>query len=189
MITSIHLLGISGSLRAKSFNSALLRAIAADLPDGFTMEIYDLNPLPMFHPDIEAQGVPDVIVEFLNKIHAADALLISTPEYNHSISGALKNAIDWASRRHPELGVSVLSDKTVGMMSVAPGSFGGVHAQGHLHDILTSCGMHVINRPSVIVANAHDKFGDDLNLIDETTRNFVNQQLEQLHQWTLRLKS
>ena len=98
MTTMFKIIGFTGSLRVKSYNMAALRAAIELLPDGSTLEIVDLSPIPFFNEDIEAEGVPQVVVDFKEKLSAADAILIATPEYNYSIPPVLKNALDWASR-------------------------------------------------------------------------------------------
>src|SRR5436190_1845239 len=108
MTNLIHVLGFSGSLRKASYNTALLRNASDLLPEGMTLEIFDLTPLPFFNADVEAVGIPEAVQQFKEQIAAADALLIASPEYNHSVTGALKNAIDWASR---PVGHSVLNGK------------------------------------------------------------------------------
>ena len=171
----LHLLGFSGSLRARSYNTALLRACEELLPKGAALELFDLAPLPMYNDDVRQRGFPDCVQDFRARISRADALLITTPEYNHSISGALKNALNWASRN--DHGHQPLSWKPVAIMSVATGGFGAARAQDHLRDILASTNCYAVNKPQVMITYADKKFDENLRLTDETTRGFVQQLL------------
>ncbi len=179
----ITVLSFSGSLRQGSFNTALLRAAAELLPEGMTLEIFDLTPIPFFNADLEAKGLPEAVKIFKNKIAAADALLIATPEYNYSIPGVLKNAIDWASRLPKD---SPLNGKPVAMLG-AGGMLGTVRAQGHLRDILLHNNLLVLNKPEVYIARAAEKFDAAGQLIDEPTRQRLRELLTALRDWTLRL--
>ena len=117
----IRVLGFAGSLRKASFNAGLLRAAQEMLPDGMALEVFDLLPIPLYNADVEAHGFPEAVTRFRERIAAADALLIATPEYNYSIPGVLKNAIDWASRPP---GNTPLDGKTVALMGASPGMMG-----------------------------------------------------------------
>jgi chromate reductase len=184
MANKIHVLGFSGSLRKGSFNTALLRAAVELLPEGMTLEIFDLSPLPFFNSDLEAQGTPEAVKNFKARIAAADALLIATPEYNYSIPGVLKNAIDWASRTPKD---SPLNGKPVAMTG-AGGMFGTVRAQMHLRQIALHNGMLVLAKPEVYVARASEKFDTAGRLIDEPTRQRLRELLEALAAWTRKLR-
>ncbi len=181
----IHVLGISGSLRAGSLNTAALRAAAGLLPEGMTLEIYDLSAIPLYNPDVDANGAPAAVQDFKNRIAAADALLIATPEYNYSIPGALKNALDWASR---PAGRAPLNGKPLAIMGVAPGRFGTVRAQMHLRLIAQATDMLALNRPEVIITGAADKFDAQGRLIDEPSRGQIADLLAALGEWTQRLR-
>src|SRR5690242_6672036 len=128
MPSSIHLLGFAGSLRKGSYNRALLRAAEELLPEGVTLETFEIAPIPLFNDDLRLQGDPEPVRFFKERIAAADALLIATPEYNFSIPGVPKNAIDWASRPPDQ---SPLRGKPVGVMGASTGQFGTVRAQAH----------------------------------------------------------
>jgi chromate reductase len=184
MADKIHVLGFSGSLRKGSFNTALLRAAAELLPEGMALEIFDLSPLPLFNSDLEAQGMPEVVKNFKARIAAADALLIATPEYNYSIPGVLKNAIDWASRTPKD---SPLNGKPLAMMGAA-GMMGTVRAQMHLRDVLLHNNVMVLNKPEVYITRAAEKFDAERRLIDEPARQRIRELLAALRDWTLRLK-
>jgi chromate reductase len=181
----IHVLGIAGSLRAGSLNTAALRAAAELLPEGMTLEIYDLSAIPMYNADVDANGTPDAVQDIKNRIAAADALLIATPEYNYSIPGVLKNALDWASR---PAGRSPLNSKPLAIMGVAAGRFGTVRAQMNLRQVAYAMNMLLLNRPEVMIAQAADKFDAQGRLIDETSRQQIAELLAALAEWTGRLQ-
>jgi chromate reductase len=184
MSTSVHILGFSGSLRKASYNSALLREAADMLPDGMTLEIFSLADIPLYNSDIEAEGWPDAVRDFRERIAAADALLIATPEYNFSVSGVLKNAIDWASRP-PD---SPLTNKPLAMMGTG-GGFGTLRSQMHLRDIVLHNAMHPLNSPQVTVARAWEKFDAEGRLTDDHTRQNIRSLLEALAAWTRHMSS
>jgi chromate reductase, NAD(P)H dehydrogenase (quinone) len=150
----IKVLGFAGSLRQGSYNKALLRSAADLVPDNMQLEISDLEGIPPFNQDIE-QDMPDKVKEFKTKIREADAILIATPEYNFSVPGVLKNAIDWASRPY---GDNPFDGKPVAIMSASPGMLGGANAQFHLRQTCVFLNMYPINKRLVIVTFAQDKF-------------------------------
>lgn len=167
---AIKILAISGALRAASTNTALVRAAQQLAPEGAVVEIYDgLRDLPYFDQDLEAEP-PASVIELREKIAAADAVLISTPEYNYSIPGVLKNALDWASRPY---GQSVLTGKPVAIMGAAGSGFGTVRAQNHLRDVFHWLDSKVVTKPEVHVGNNWERFDGEGNLVDETSRNLV----------------
>lgn len=178
----IQILGISGSLRRDSYNTALLRASAELMPPEMTLEIFDLSQLPMFNQDFE-KPFPDAVVELRTKLAQADALLIATPEYNGSISGALKNAIDWASRSPNQ----PLNGKPSAIIGVSTGNFGTLRAQLHLRQILTHVGALTLGKPDVLVGRAEQVFDAQGHLTDPTTRGFLHNLLTALAEWTLRV--
>jgi len=176
MTSKIKIIGITGSLRAKSYNMAALRAASELLPEGATMEIVDLTPIPFFNEDIEAEGVPQVVVDFKEKLSAADAILIATPEYNYSIPPVLKNALDWASR-----GTELpLRGKPLAIMSASPGMLGGARVQYHLRQVCVRLDLQTLNNPEVFIAGANTKFDQDGNLIDAHTRISITKLLQAL---------
>lgn len=183
MMKSIHVLGFSGSLRKASLNAGLLRAAVELLPEGMTLERFDLHGIPLYNADIDGDHPPEPVLQFKNRIAAADALLIVTPEYNYSVSGVLKNAIDWASRP-PK--ASPLNGKPLAMMG-AGGVMGTLRAQTHLRQILQFNGTLPLQKPEVYVARAWEKFDSNGNLIDEETKKQVRSLLEGLRSWVLRL--
>jgi chromate reductase, NAD(P)H dehydrogenase (quinone) len=184
MTETVHLLGISGSLRDKSYNTALLKAAVELLPEHMTMEIFDLSPIPMYDEDIRVKGFPQPVDALRNKIYKANALLIATPEYNYSIPGVLKNALDWASRP-PD---PPLNEKPVAIMGASSGSFGTVRAQMALRQLFVITNMYPVNKPEVLISRAQEKFDAEGRLIDQPTREIVHNLLAALYDWTNRLK-
>ncbi len=176
----IHVLGFAGSLRKASYNAGLLRAAREVLPDGMELEVFDLLPIPLYNGDVEAQGLPEPVRHFRERILAADALLIATPEYNYSIPGVLKNAIDWASRPPSP----PVNGKPLAIMGASPSMFGTARSQYHLRQVCIYLDIRPLNRPEVFVANAAQKFDEHGNLKDDTTRQYVRGLLEALASWT-----
>ena len=181
----ITILGFAGSLRRGSYNKGLLRAAATLVPKDAKLEIFDLEGIPLFNQDSERRP-PEKVKEFKEKIRAADALLIATPEYNYSFSGILKNAIDWASRPYSD---NAFEDKPVAIMSASIGMLGGARAQYHLRQVLVTLDMHALNWPEVMVTHAVEKFDENGNLIDVETKKRVKELLESLIDWTKRLRT
>jgi chromate reductase len=180
----LKILGFAGSLRAGSYNKALLRAAIDLLPEDVTLEIFDLIGIPAFNQDIE-MDMPTKVKEFKSKIRKADAILIATPEYNYSVPGVLKNAINWASRPY---GDNSFDGKPVALMSASPGMLGGVRAQYHLRQSFVYLNMYPVNGPDVIVNFAQQKFDSNGNLVDDNTKTFLGQLLQNLVNLTKRLK-
>lgn len=187
MSTRVHVLGISGSLRRQSMNTATLRAAGEMLPESMTLETFDIAPLPMYNWDDEAQGDPEPVIELKQRIIAADALLLVTPEYNYSITGALKNALDWASRPLRPGRTMPTSGKPLAIMG-AGGRFGTVRAQHHLRQIAVEMGMLTLGKPEVQIMRPRDKFDADLRLTDDATREEIRALLVALELWVRRLR-
>ena len=184
MNTPIHILGFAGSVRASSWNRGLLRAAAELLPRGATLETFDLAALPFYNQDLDTpEARPDSVAAFKDAIRAADALLIATPEYNYSIPGLLKNAIEWASRPPSD---SPLSGKPLAIMG-AGGAYGTVRAQLHLRQVAASAGLLTLAKPEVLIQRGWEKF-DAGNLADEPSREAVRGLLDALAVWTRRLR-
>jgi chromate reductase len=184
MDKQITILGFAGSLRKGSYNKALLRTAIELMPKSAKLEIFDLEGIPPFNQDLEEQ-MPEKVKTFKAKIRAADAILIATPEYNYSMSGVLKNAIDWASRPY---GDNSFEDKPVAIMSASPGMLGGIRAQYQLRQIFVALNMHPINRPEVCVPSADDKIDEKGKVTDETTKEKMRELLRNLVNWTIKLK-
>lgn len=167
-------LGVSGSLREDSYNTNLLRAAAEVAPDGMTVEIADISDLPLYNADIERQeGFPESVRRFRDQLDRADGVLFATPEYNYSVTGAMKNAIDWASRRP-----SPIDFKPAAILGAGGGS-GTARAQRHLRDILKHNDLRVVTEPEVLVARAREFF-DDGRLMDNAVRDEIRALLEAL---------
>ena len=180
----MNVIGISGSLRKGSFNTAALRAAQGLAPEGMTIERAEIGDLPLYNDDIRAAGFPPPAERLRAQIAAADAVLLVTPEYNYSISGVLKNAIDWASRPPSQ----PFEAKPVAIMGASPGLFGSARAQYHLRQMLIFLNAMPVNRPEVMIGQAQNKFDADGNLTDEPTREFIRKLLVSLRDWTERLK-
>jgi chromate reductase len=184
-MTPFTILGIPGSLRKHSWNRAILRAAQQLVPKGVELKIFDLHGLPLFNQDEEATP-PVRVVELKAAIRAADAILIATPEYNYSVPGVLKNAIDWASRPY---GDSAWSGKPVAILGASPGTLGTVRAQMALRQMSVFLDMHPLNQPEVMITNAHEKIDAEGNLTDEKTRELIRKQLARLVEWSRRLEA
>lgn len=185
---TLRVLGIAGSLREASFNRALLRAATEVAPPPIAIEVFELNPIPMFNQDLEAEGDPLSVQHLKGAIRASDALLISTPEYNGGIPGVLKNALDWASRKDEGQPAS-LAGMPVGIMGASPGRFGTVRSQLHLRQVLRSAGATTLPRPDVFVDRVSEKVDADGELTDEDTRQRVSTLLQRLADWVERNRS
>jgi len=182
---TMKVLAISGSLRAASFNTAALRAAAELAPDGVEVTLHHgLRDIPPYNEDLRAgSGVPPAVAALRAAIKAADALLIATPEYNYSVSGVLKNAIDWASRP-PE---QPFDGKPIAILGASGGLLGTARAQYDLRKIFVFLNGHVLNKPEVMIGGAANRFDAEGRLTDETTRGLIAQQLLALRDWARRL--
>ena len=184
MSKPLTILGIAGSLRKESFNRSLLRATQQLAPADATIEIFELDGIPSFNQDEEANP-PAKVAELKQRVRAADAILFVTPEYNYSVPGVLKNAIDWASRPY---GDSAWSGKPAAVMGASVGAIGTARAQYHLRQMFVFLNMYAVNQPEVMVANAHKHFDPEGKLTDETAQKLIRQLLEELVSWTRRLQ-
>ncbi len=180
----ITVLGISGSLRKASYNAMALRVAQKLAPAGVTIETFDIAPIPLYNEDVYAAGFPAPVERLRAKIKAADALLIVTPEYNYSVPGVLKNAIDWASRPPDQ----PFHEKPLAIMGASPGALGTGRAQYHLRQSLVFLNALPINKPEVLIGHCTQKFDAEGELTDEATRNYVKLLVESLAAWTRRLK-
>jgi len=172
-----HLIGLSGSLRQGSYNSALLRAAAAYMPAGSTLTIASIRGIPLYDGDDEAaHGVPDVVARLKDQIAAADGLLIATPEYNNGIPGVAKNAIDWLSRPAADIG-RVFGGKPVALLGASPGGFGTVLSQNAWLPVLRTLGAELWAGGRMLVSRAGQVFDANGSIvdakIDEALRRFV----------------
>lgn len=180
MSDSLTVLGIAGSLREGSINRQLLRAAASLMPDGATLTIAEYADLPLYNGDLYVDDQPPApVLRFMDAIGNADGVLIATPEYNYSIPGVLKNAIDWASRPAYR---SVFAGKDVAVMSAAPGMLGGVRAQAHLKGVLLGMAARPFPHPEVCVPRAKEKLEGD-TITDEVTAEIVGKLLAAFCGW------
>ena len=180
MSGTIRILGIAGSLRRESYNRAALRAATQLVPEGATIDIFEIDGLPGFNQDQE-QDPPAKVVELKKLIREADAILIVTPEYNYSIPGVLKNAIDWASRPY---GDSAWNGKPAAIMGASIGAIATARAQYHLRQMMVFLNMFPINQPEVMIGNAQDRFDSQGNLTHDATSDLIRQLLQNLVDWT-----
>ena len=180
----IRVLGISGSLRRNSYNTATLHAAHELLTDDMVLGVADISDIPLYNPDEDGPDAPESVQRLKHQITQADALLIATPEYNHSIPGVLKNAIDWASRPY---GKSPMIGKPTAILGAATGNFGTLRAQMHLRQVLQFTRTPTVLYPEVLITRSAERFDDEGRLTDEHTRELIRQLLESLHDLTLRL--
>jgi chromate reductase len=174
-MSTLHIAGLSGSLRRGSYNTALLRATRAVLPENTKLDIVDYAAVPLFNHDVEAAGFPEAVTAMRDELARADAILFAAPEYNWSIPGVMKNAIDWASRGSE----SPLNGKPAAIMG-AGGRLGTAYAQQHLRQILMHNHMRVVTRPNVLISHASKQFDEDLNLTNERYLDQIKRLLESL---------
>ena len=183
-LSKVAILGIAGSGRKGSFNSALLEAAKQLLPPDATLEVVDVSRLPLYNQDLE-HDIPEVVKEFKKKIRGADAILFATPEHNYSVTAVLKNAIEWGNR--PPRDAS-WNGKPAAIISASSSLRGGARAQLHLRQIMIDLNMYPINRPLLLVANAKDKFNEDLKLTDQESLQTLRDVLSSLVEWTRKLQ-
>jgi chromate reductase len=163
----MQLLGLCGSLRRASMNRALLRAVGETLPAGAALTIYDSLDLPLFNSDLAPE--PAAVGALKEAIRAADGLVIATPEYNYSVTAALKNAIDWSTR---PLATSPLRGKPIGIVGAATGMSGTMRAQYHLRQMLVFTDSPALAQPEVLIPRAHERFVDGA-LTDDSTHDLL----------------
>jgi len=185
MENQIKILAFAGSLRKGSYNKALIRVAIEVAPTNMLIEVYDLEGIPPFNQDFEDLP-PSIVVQFKQKIREADALLIATPEYNYSVPGVLKNALDCASRPKKD---NPLEGKPVAIMSASTGLLGGARAQYHLRQSFVFLNMHPTNQPEVMLSRAQDNIDANGRVTNEQTRQLIRRLLEALAQWTIKLKT
>lgn len=177
------ILGIAGSLRQASFNRWALKAAQSLVPAGASLEVFELDGITPYNQDHEKQP-PARVAELKSRVRAADAILFCTPEYNYSVPGVLKNAIDWASRPY---GDSAWQGKPVAVMGASVGMLGSARAQYHLRQSFVFLNMYPVNQPEVLIANAAQRFNERGELTDETSRELIRKLLAELVAWTKRL--
>lgn len=178
----IRLLGVSGSLRKNSYNSGALRAIPQLLPDGMTFEVADLATLPFYNADVEQAGLPEPVKEVRARVIGADALIFAVPEYNFSIPGVLKNALEWLSRPpNPPL-----NGKPCAVFGASVSPLGTARGQFHFRHVCVSLNMIVVNVPHVDITNARTKFDEQSCLIDAVSLDGLRELLHELKNLVLR---
>lgn len=182
---TVKVLGIAGSLRQASFNRMALKTACGLAPAGLTIEIYEgLGEIPVYNDDVKVAGIPAPVAELTARIRAADGLYIVSPEYNFSIPGVVKNAIDWLSRVPDG---QPFKDKPVAIMGAAVGPLGTARMQYHLRMVLNCLEAHILHRPEIFIGNAAKKFDEQGRLTDEVALGLIRQQLEAFKGWIARL--
>jgi len=181
----IHVLALSGSLRKASYNTALIGAAERLCPDGMAIQRFSLSKLPLYDDDVRLAGYPSNVQALRDAVARADAVLFASPEYNYSVSGVLKNAIDWVSRPPSQ----PFAGKPVAIVSASLGMLGGGRGQYHLRQVGVALDMRILNKPEVMVSRASEKFDKDLLLTDADTQKQLRSVLEALLDWTQKLKS
>ena len=185
MADAFKILGISGSLRKGSYNTMALRAAQKLLPAGATMETAEIGNLPLYNDDVRAAGYPPAVQAFREKVAAADGVLIVTPEYNYSIPGVLKNAIDWGSRPPDQ----PFNNKPVAIRGASPGVIGTARAQYHLRQCFVFLNSWVVNKPEVMIGTANTRFNEAGELTDDTTKKFIGELLQALMTLARKMKA
>ena len=184
----INLVGISGSLRKGSFNTSLLHAAKELLPEGVSLEIISIADIPLYNSDLDipaASERPESVTVFREALAKADGIVIASPEYNYSIPGLLKNAIDWASRGKD----SPILGKAVALMGATPGLWGTVRMQQAFLPVFQYLDMKPAQKPEILVAQANQKFDENGKLTDETTRKLLSQKMQTLKELIINLRA
>ena len=182
--SSVKLVGISGSLRAQSYNSGALAVVGSVLPEGMTFEIAGLADLPFYNADVEQRGFPAEVESFRRNVAAADALIFAVPEYNFSVPGVLKNALEWLSRP-PN---SPTNGKPCAMLGASVSPLGTARGQFHFRHICVSLNMIPVNAPHVDITNAKTKFDAQGRLTDQASIDLIRQLIGELRNLTIRLR-
>jgi chromate reductase len=170
----LRLLGITGSLRRASFNTALLRVVSTLLPQGVEFAMRDLHGVPLYDGDVEARGIPAAVVDLREAIRAADGVIVSSPEYNHGVPGVLKNAVDWSSRGKDQ----PWRDKPLLLLSASNGGFGGARARVAWHVTFAVLGTRTMGVPEFFLSYGHKAFAPDGSLVDPGTRERLERTLQ-----------
>jgi len=179
MNAKFNVLAIAGSLRKGSYNRGLLRAAVELAPPELDIETVEFGHLPFYNGDVEAKGFPAAVQELRDRVAAADGIYIATPEYNYSIPGGLKNAIDWVSRPPS----SPFNGKPLGIIGASGGNGGTIRSQAHLRLAAVNMNMFPMNKPEIYVPRAQEKFDADGNLTDEPLRKLLAQHVKAFADW------
>ncbi|KXV69620.1 hypothetical protein AD951_05750 [Acetobacter malorum] len=181
----LHFVTLLGSLRKGSLNGILARTLPELAPEGITItSLGSVGDFPHYDQDVQEQGFPAPVLAMAEQIRAADGLIIVTPEYNYSVPGGLKNALDWLSRVTPQ----PLAGKPVAVQTVSPGGIGGARAQYHLRQSLVFLDAFVLNKPEVMIGQAMSKFDTErLELTDQPTRAYLTRQIAALADLTRKI--
>jgi chromate reductase, NAD(P)H dehydrogenase (quinone) len=179
-----HVLGISGSLRKASYNSAALRAAQELAPSGVIITHADISQIPVYDDDVRVQGLPPSVVGLVEQIATADAVLIATPEYNYGVPGVLKNAIDWVSKAPDQ----PFRHKPVAILGASMGAIGTARAQYDLRKVFVSLDAHILSQPEIMISTAQTRFNAEGHLTDQLTRELIEKQIRALKDWALRLR-
>jgi len=182
--SAIKLLGISGSLRPQSYNSAALTVVGSVLPEGMEFEVASFDELPFYNADVEERGFPAAVESFRKKVAAADALIFAVPEYNFSVPGVLKNALEWLSRP-PD---PPTNGKPCAVFGASVSPLGTARGQFHFRHICVSLNMIPVNVPHVDITNAKTKFDAEGLLIDQASVDLIRQLVDDLWRLTMRLR-
>lgn len=175
----MNIAAISGSLRSASLNTALLRAAKEAAPAGVNVTLQDISGIPLYNGDEQAAGFPAAVTSLAEALRAADGVLIATPEYNYSVPGVLKNAIDWLSRVDDQ----PFAGKPVGLLGASMGVLGTARSQYHLRQVFIFLDGRVMNRPEVFVGGAHQKFDEQGQLTDDVTREYLGKYMSAFQSW------
>jgi len=178
-MNKLDIVGLCGSLRAGSWNRMVLELAGTAMPEGMALDIVAIRPIPPFDADVLAQGFPAPVASLRERIRNADGVLIVTPEYNFSIPGMLKNALDWVSRGDDQ----PLKLKPVAIVSASPGPLGGARVQYDLRKVLLFMNAMVLAKPEVFIGAVNTKFDANRQCTDETTRKFVTDQMLSFKGW------
>jgi chromate reductase len=183
-MTKLDIVGLCGSLRAGSLHRMVLGLAAESMPAGLELEIAEYRDVPFFNADLMANGFPPAVTALRERIRRADGVVIATPEYNFSIPGVLKNALDWVSRGDDQ----PFAFKPVAILTASPGLLGGVRVQYELRRVMLFLNGQVLAKPEVFIGSAAAKFDREGRCIDDTTRKFVAEQMASFHRWILAVR-
>jgi chromate reductase len=183
-MATLDIVGLCGSLRTGSLNGSALRLAGELLPDSAAMERVEIGDIPLFNADVLAQGFPPPVQALRERIRRADGLVIATPEYNFSIPGVLKNAIDWVSRGDDQ----PFSGKPVAILSASPGPLGGARVQYDLRKVMLFVNAMTLIKPEVFIGSASKKFDEQGRCTDELTRKFVGDEMRAFERWIHQVK-